>query len=485
MTNRSQADVDYETAVASIAADVGGINTDSQIMDEANPGHGVFSVEREKQLQEDVCRELTEANVMVKKIGKEKDLARAKELKVEADKLLDASEVKRRLLQGNQSLQSLQAKRNNELQMQASGMGVSQDEAQENELKKLKAAGKIFNAMFSQNPQADTEIEEGLERMLVSDKFIKESMTGLNKELSRVKTARQMIEITTAKGLVLVPTLVANKIADSIQQKFPYWDVIDHWEGRGHINLALFNTKGTANLRAAAGNAASANVDVPIPDNTRNASNFATGTVPVNYDLVENSNNPEMFLMRLSELVAALYAEGLAEQVAIGAGSSGAIQGIITGGDIGVDLAGSFTFDKLVEHQDMLAPAYRNSMSCAWTMHHNIFSSIRQLKDSDNRPIFLQGLQDTERSFYMPTFLGAKVCLNAYADGTVSDGDRIAAFGDFKQYCLQQAYRMPLIRRLEESSNATNNAGGSFGIAARNSVAAGVQNPDAIQVLQY
>lgn len=106
-----------------------------------------------------------------------------------------------------------------------------------------------------------------------------------------------------------------------------------------------------------------------------------------------------------------------------------------------------------------LKPAYRNSPNCKWVMNQAVLSVIRQITDSNGRPIF-QVYADSGLSLANPgTIMGVPYVEATDMPSAVSGTNRTLAVGDFtRAYRFVDRVQMS-VQRLEELYAATGQVG--------------------------
>lgn len=101
-------------------------------------------------------------------------------------------------------------------------------------------------------------------------------------------------------------------------------------------------------------------------------------------------------------------------------------------------------FDDLVDLVHSVDPEYRKSPSVRFMMHDLSLRTIRKLKDSQNRPIFLPGYDGLGGR--MPdTLLGYEIQVNQDV-ATMAANARSILFGDFSRYVIRDVLQMQVHR---------------------------------------
>lgn len=121
--------------------------------------------------------------------------------------------------------------------------------------------------------------------------------------------------------------------------------------------------------------------------------------------------------------------------------------------------AGTLAYKDMVAGFMKLKPAYRNSPNCKWAMNQAVLSTVRQIVDGNQRPIF-QPFSDSGLAGANPaTILGKPYVEATDMPNAVSGTNRILAVGDFsKAYRFIDRVQMA-VQRLEELYAASGQVG--------------------------
>jgi HK97 family phage major capsid protein len=123
--------------------------------------------------------------------------------------------------------------------------------------------------------------------------------------------------------------------------------------------------------------------------------------------------------------------------------------GLATAATIGVTAANAtsqvtaVTFDSLIATQHSLDPAYRRS--AGWMFADSTLRVIRQLKDGQNRPIFIPGYENNVPGGMPDTLLGAPVYINQDVAAMAANAKSIL-FGDFSGYYIRDVMQVEMFR---------------------------------------
>lgn len=125
--------------------------------------------------------------------------------------------------------------------------------------------------------------------------------------------------------------------------------------------------------------------------------------------------------------------------------------GLITASTTGVTAANAtsqvtaVTYDSLVQLQHSIDPAYRNLGNCGWMFNDNTLMKIRQMKDSQNRPIFVPGYEVGIPGGVPDTLLGSPITINQDMANMAASAKSIA-FGDFSFYNIRDVMDVTMFR---------------------------------------
>lgn len=103
------------------------------------------------------------------------------------------------------------------------------------------------------------------------------------------------------------------------------------------------------------------------------------------------------------------------------------------------------TYDSLVELQHAIDPAYRALGNCGWMFNDSTLKKIRQMKDSQNRPIFVPGYEVGVPGGVPDTLLGSPITINQDMAAMAASAKSIA-FGDFSFYNIRDVMDVTMFR---------------------------------------
>lgn len=174
-----------------------------------------------------------------------------------------------------------------------------------------------------------------------------------------------------------------------------------------------------------------------------NAYNITSGALKVPFTLLRDS------VVDVVAVIEAALGERLGRKsntrYTTGNGAAQA-KGIVTASTSGVTTASAtaITFGEIMALIHSIDPAYR-AMGCQFMSHDNILLAIRQLVDSQNRPLYVSGLVEG-----MPDrILGFPHVPNQDMDSAVTATKKTLLFGKLSQYKIRRVGG-PRLYRLEE-----------------------------------
>ena len=192
-------------------------------------------------------------------------------------------------------------------------------------------------------------------------------------------------------------------------------------------------------------------VDPTLTQVTWNAYKFSSTPILVPFELLQDS------FVDLNSVLGTALGERIGRKTntlfTTGTGSSQP-RGIITASSSGVTSAtsGAITFQELMALIHSVDPAYRPG--AGFMMHDNVLLKIRQLVDSQNRPLFVSGLVEG-----MPDrLLGFPITINQDMASSLVTTAKTVLFGKLSNYKIRRVGG-PRLYRLEERYRDTDQTG--------------------------
>lgn len=121
-------------------------------------------------------------------------------------------------------------------------------------------------------------------------------------------------------------------------------------------------------------------------------------------------------------------------------------KGIITAAAVGKTTVGGQTttliYDDFVDLEHSVDPAYRIPGECGWMFHDNTLKSVKKLKDSTGRPLWLPGLSSADPD----TLLRYRYTINQHMASSIAANAKTVAFGNYKKYLIRDVMGLTLFR---------------------------------------
>jgi HK97 family phage major capsid protein len=228
-----------------------------------------------------------------------------------------------------------------------------------------------------------------------------------------------------------------------------------------------------------------ATLDVTFAQITLRAFMYASGLVPVSYQLLQDTafDMGTWLAMQLATRLGRI--ENNHFTLGTGTGQPAGLANATVGATIGVTLptgnTTSLTYAGLVQLEHSVDPAYRRR-GARWMMSDTALRQIRLILDSQNRPIFVPGYQSgTGAVAGAPdTIMGYPIVINQDMPVPAANA-RSVAFGDMSKYLIREVLGPQVVRLNERFADALQVAFIGFQRADGRLVDAGT-NP--IRVLQ-
>lgn len=131
-----------------------------------------------------------------------------------------------------------------------------------------------------------------------------------------------------------------------------------------------------------------------------------------------------------------------------GTGSSqpnGVVTASSTGATGETSASAAITYADLLALEHSVDPAYRNTGRARWMMHDSALKLIRELKDTNDRPIFLPSYDAGIRGGAPAELMGYPIAINQNVAEPAPDAKSVL-FGDFSHYIIRDVMQMSLFR---------------------------------------
>ena len=256
-----------------------------------------------------------------------------------------------------------------------------------------------------------------------------------------------MSTTTNSEGGFTVDSVVAAQVINALKEFGGMRQVSTVISTSGHGLLSFPTSDGTAEVgEIIAENVTATDLDPSFGTVGLPVYKFSSkvGTVP--FELLQDSSvDIEAFVQdrlitRLGRITNQMFTTGT---------GSSQPNGLATAATIGVTAANAtsqvtaVTFDSLIATQHSLDPAYRRS--AGWMFADSTLRVIRQLKDGQNRPIFIPGYENNVPGGMPDTLLGAPVYINQDVAAMGANAKSIL-FGDFSGYYIRDVMQVEMFR---------------------------------------
>lgn len=276
-------------------------------------------------------------------------------------------------------------------------------------------------------------------------KFLRQGESAITAEEWRQIRAT-MSTTTTTEGGFTMQTEVARMVIDQLKAFGGMRAVAEVLVTESGNPMNFPGSDGTAEEgEIIAENQPATGADVAFTSVGLNVFKFSSKVVTIPFELLQDSQiDVEAFTRRR---LTTRLGRITNKKFTIGTGS-GEPFGVIPRASLGkTGTTGQTTtviFDDLVDLVHSVDPAYRASPGVRFMMHDLSLRTVRKLKDSQGRPIFLPGYDGLAGP--MPDMvLGYQVQVNQDV-ATMAANAKSIAFGDFKQYYVRDAMQITLFR---------------------------------------
>lgn len=129
-------------------------------------------------------------------------------------------------------------------------------------------------------------------------------------------------------------------------------------------------------------------------------------------------------------------------------------RGIVTAAGVGKTGATgqttSVTYDDLVDLEHSVNRAYRSAPRCGWMMADTSLRSVRKIKDSQGRPIFVPGYEQGNPGGAPDRLLGRPITVNDDVPAMAANAKSIL-FGDFGKYMVRRVMDLTMFRMTDSA----------------------------------
>ena len=258
-----------------------------------------------------------------------------------------------------------------------------------------------------------------------------------------------MSTTTGSEGGFTVDSEVANTVLDALKAYGGMRGVSTVISTSGVGAMSFPTSDGTAEEgEIVAENQSATDEDVSFGTISLPVYKFSSKVVAVPFELLQDSNvDIEAFVRsrlvtRLGRITNKLFTTG-----------TGTAQphGVVTAAPIGVTAANTtsqvtaVTYDSLVALQHSVDPAYREQGNMRWMFNDNTLMKLRQIKDGQNRPIFVPGYEMGNPEGAPDRLLGAPITINQNVADMAANA-RSIMFGDFSHYHIRDVMAVEMFR---------------------------------------
>lgn len=264
----------------------------------------------------------------------------------------------------------------------------------------------------------------------------------------REEVRNAMSTTTGSEGGYLVPREFSNTLIEALKDFGGMREVSQVIRTESGAGMDFPTTDATSEVGEILGeNASSNNQDATFGTLPHVVYKFGSKDVAVPFELLQDSaidleaHIRERLVTRLGRITNQMFT--------IGTGT-GQPHGAVTGAGAGkVGTTGQATsvgWADLVDLIHSVDPAYRRTASCGLMFHDNTLRELKKLKDNENRPIWLPGIDVGEPS----TLLGQRYVINQDMPVMAASAKSIL-FGDFSRYVIRDVMQVLLFRMTDSA----------------------------------
>lgn len=263
-------------------------------------------------------------------------------------------------------------------------------------------------------------------------------------------TVRNTMSTTTSsEGGYTVAQGWATSVLDALKQYGGMRSVATVIQTSGVGQLNYPTSDGTAETGEwIAENTTATSADISFGTKSLPVYKASSKVVAVPFELLQDSNvDIEAFVRnRLATRLGRITNTGFTT----GTGSAQPT-GLVTAASTGYTAANStsqvttVTYSSLVELVHSVDPAYRTAGTCKFMMNDTSVKKLRQILDSQNRPIFVPGYEVGSPGGAPDTLLGYEIVVNQDM-ATMAASAKSIAFGDLSYYVIRDVMQMEMFR---------------------------------------
>lgn len=264
----------------------------------------------------------------------------------------------------------------------------------------------------------------------------------------REEVRNAMSTTTGSEGGYLVPREFSNTLIEALKDFGGMREVSQVIRTESGAGMDFPTTDATSEVGEILGENASSNTqDATFGTLPHVVYKFGSKDVAVPFELLQDSAID--LEAHIRDRLAARLGRITNQMFTIGTGT-GQPHGAVTGAGAGkVGTTGQATsvgWADLVDLIHSVDPAYRRTASCSLMFHDNTLRELKKLKDNENRPIWLPGIDVGEPS----TLLGQRYVINQDMPVMAASAKSIL-FGDFSRYVIRDVMQVLLFRMTDSA----------------------------------
>lgn len=264
------------------------------------------------------------------------------------------------------------------------------------------------------------------------------------------QTIRNTMSTTTnSEGGFTVQTEVAASVLDALKAFGGMRRVAEVIQTAQGNPMSFPTSDGTSETGELIGqNTTATGADVSFGTKGLDVYKFSSKVVAVPFELLQDSNVDIEAFVR--QRLATRLGRVTNTYFTTGSGSSQPT-GIVTAASTGVTAANgtsqvtAVTYDSLVDLQHSVDPAYRELGNCGWMFNDTTLRSLRKIKDSQSRPIFVPGYETGVPGGAPDMLLGSPITINQDFASMAASAKSIA-YGDFSFYKIRDVMQVEMFR---------------------------------------
>ncbi|HHA1670064.1 TPA: phage major capsid protein [Enterobacter roggenkampii] len=293
-----------------------------------------------------------------------------------------------------------------------------------------------------ENPDADER------RAAAFDRFLRHGFSELSsEERQAVKELRAQGTDPDAKGGYTVPTVMLNKIVDSMKAYGGIASVAQILNTSSGQDITWSTSDGTAEEGELLGeNTQASEEDASFGSAILGAKKLSSKIIRVSNELLQDSGvDIEAYL---ASRIGQRIGRGEAKYLVKGTGSGTPVQpkGLIASvtGSVNTASASAFTWKEMNALKHAIDPAYRGGPKFRWAFNDSTLQVIEEMVDAQNRPLWLPDIAGGTPA----TILNIPYVIDQAID-FIGAGKKFVFLGDFDRFIVRRVTYMTLKRLVE------------------------------------